>query len=68
MLLNELREAIESAGVSRYRISIESGVSQSHLSRFMSGESGCSVENAEKIAEALGLEIVLRPKQRKRGK
>ncbi len=66
MLLEQLRSALEASGVSRYRLSAESGVSQSHLSRFVSGESGCSVENAERIADALGLEIVLRPKRRTR--
>lgn len=65
-LTQAIREAIEASGETRYRISQGSGVSQAHLSRLVRGESGCSIENAERIAAYLGLEIILRPKRRTR--
>lgn len=62
-LLNMLRKAMESSGQSRYRISKETGIAESVLSRFMSGETALTVETVERLADYLGLEIVLRPKR-----
>ena len=61
-----IRKAIESSGQTRYRIAKETGISQAHLSRLMSGERGLSVEMLERLAPYLGLEIVIRPAKRKR--
>jgi len=66
-LLDEIREAIDASGKTRYRIAQESGIAESVLSRLMSGERGLSIDALEKLADYLGLEIVMRPKQR-RGK
>ena len=60
----QLVQAIERSGESRYSISKGSGVNQSQLSRLVSGERAVSFESAEKLADYLGLEIVLRPKRR----
>ena len=65
-LTDAIREAIESSGQTRYQISKGSGVTQGHLSRLVRCESGCSIENAERIADYLGLEIILRPRRRGR--
>lgn len=62
-LLDELRSAIDSSGKTRYRIAKETGVAQSQLSRLMRGKAGMSIENVERIAEFLGLRIVLEPKR-----
>ncbi|MEP0846411.1 MAG: helix-turn-helix transcriptional regulator [Phycisphaerae bacterium] len=62
-LLNMMRKAMETSGQSRYRISKETGIAESVLSRFMSGETALTVETAERLADYLGLEIVLRPKR-----
>lgn len=62
-LTQAIRDAIEASADTRYRIAQETGVSQAHLSRLVRGESGCSIENAERIADYLGLEIILRPKR-----
>lgn len=67
-LLDAIREAIESSGKTRYRIAKEAGIAQSQLSRLMSGETGLSVESVEKLAGHLGLEIIIRPKRRRRKK
>jgi predicted XRE-type DNA-binding protein len=68
-LLAAIRKAIEECGQSRYRISQETGITQSQLSRIMHGEAGMSLETLEIIAAYLGLEITIRPKQQqKKGK
>ncbi len=64
-IIEQLKAAINGSGKSRYALSCASGVPQSALSRFMSGERGLSLESAAKLADALGLE--LRPK-RSRGR
>jgi len=69
MLLDAIRKAIKAGGVTRYRIAKDTGVSQSQLSRLMIGERGLSIEALERLADYLGLRIVLKPKRRKkRGK
>lgn len=62
-LLNNMRKAIEASGQSRYRISKETGIAESVLSRFISGETALTVETVERLAEYLGLEIVVRSKR-----
>jgi transcriptional regulator with XRE-family HTH domain len=63
-LLDEIREAIRTSDKTRYRLSKETGIPQSQLSRLMTGEKGVSFDAMERLAEALGLEIILRPKRR----
>jgi len=67
-ILDELKIAIESSSLSRYLIAQETGIPQSALSRLMSGERGLSVENVEILADYLGLEIIIRPKRRRKGR
>ncbi len=64
---DQLRRAIEASGKTRYRIAEEAGIAQSQLSRLMSGECGLSFETAERLANNLGLEIVIRPKRSRKG-
>jgi len=68
-LLDEIREAIRASDKTRYRLSKETSIPQSQLSRLMTGEKGVSLDALERLAEALGLEIIIRPKrwQRKGG-
>jgi transcriptional regulator with XRE-family HTH domain len=65
-LLEEIRDAIEASGKTRYRIAQESGIAESVLSRLMSGERGLSIEALERLADYLGLEVTIRPKGRRR--
>jgi len=67
-VLKEIRKAIEASGETRYRLWKATGIGQSHLSRLMRGEAGLSVENLEKLAEALGLEITIRRAKAKASK
>lgn len=66
-ICDKLKEAIEKGTKSRYRLWQETGIKQSHLSRFMAGTRGLGIENTEKLAKALGLELILR-KRTKKGK
>ena len=65
-LLDAICDAIEASDKTRYRIAKDTGISQGHLSRLMSGERGVSVAALEQLAEYLDLEIVIRPKRRSR--
>ena len=56
-LSDELRQAIERSGVSRYSIWQQTGIDQGSLSKFMDGERGLSIESIDTIAELLGLHI-----------
>jgi hypothetical protein len=60
-ILNEIRKAIRASEKSRYRLWQETRITQSQLSRLMTGEAGVSVDNLERLADALGLEIIIRP-------
>lgn len=62
-LSDQLRQAIEEADVSRYEIARQTGVSETTLCRFVSGERGISVDAMDRIGQYLGLAIV-RPKKR----
>ena len=64
--MQALRTAIEASEKSRYQIAKESGVNLSHLQRAMNGETGLSIASVGRLAEVLGLEIVIRPKTSKR--
>lgn len=59
----QLRDAIELCGKSRYRISQESGVSQAVLSRFINGQTELTIANAEKLCQSIGVELLLRTRK-----
>ena len=67
-LLKDIRRAVEASGKTRYRIAKDSGIAESQLSRLKSGEQGLSIESLEQLAACLGLEITIRPKQRRKGR
>ena len=52
-----LKAAIEKSGLSNYALSGLSGVNQSVLNRFTTGERDITLETAGKIAAALGLQL-----------
>ena len=52
-----LRRAILTAPATRYRIAKDTGVEQSTLSRFISGERGLDLTSVDKVAAYLGLEL-----------
>lgn len=55
----QIRGIIEASGMTRYEISKRTGVEQSALSRFMSGERGLSTATLDKLGGLLDLEVVV---------
>jgi transcriptional regulator with XRE-family HTH domain len=53
-----LKAAMKRSGLSRYRISLETGIPQSTLSRFARGTADLRMESAEKLAVFFGLELL----------
>jgi ribosome-binding protein aMBF1 (putative translation factor) len=54
----DLRQAIENCGASRYRIAKDTSISQQTLSRFMSGERGLTLSAVDTLIAYLGLKLV----------
>jgi len=67
-IAEQLRQAIERSGKSRYRIAQESGVAEAVLSRFMSGERDLKLGTTNKLCVAMGLRVVLEPEAKQRSK
>jgi predicted XRE-type DNA-binding protein len=65
-ILEAIRKAIREAEISRYEISRSLDIDQGQLSKLMHGKAGLSIENLERLADFLDLEIIIRPKQRTR--
>ena len=65
-ILDAICDAIEASDRTRYRIAKDTGISQTQLSRLMSGERGLSIDALERLADYLGLGIIIRPKRRRR--
>jgi len=53
----QLRTAILTADISRYRLAKVSGVSEAALSLFVNGHRTLTLTSAAKVAKALGLEL-----------
>ena len=58
-LSDRLRQAIRDCGTTRYALSKQLGVAESTLSRFLSGERGLTLEVLDKLADVLGLQVVV---------
>ncbi len=58
-LSDQIRRAVDDCGQTRYRISIETGIDQSTLSRFRSGERGLPMNTLDKLADYLDLNITV---------
>jgi transcriptional regulator with XRE-family HTH domain len=64
---DQIRDAVDASGMSRYAICKSIGLNQGAMSRFMAGNSGLSMDTLDKLAELLGLSVVARPKRVKQG-
>lgn len=60
-LTDQIRQAVDASGLSRYRICKELEIEQSSMSRFMAGRGGLSLENIDRLADLLELDLVSRP-------
>jgi plasmid maintenance system antidote protein VapI len=56
-LADQLREAVKGCGLTHYRIAKESGVQQTILSRFVTGERNVQLDTAEKLAVYFGMSL-----------
>ena len=61
-LSDQLRQAIDGCGKSRYEISRETGIDQATLSRFMNDKGGLSIPVLDRLADCLGLNITTESK------
>ena len=64
-LTEQLRDAIDASGMSRYRICKEIGLPESTMSHFMAGKCGLALTTVDRLGELLGLRIVAEKKIRK---
>ena len=56
-LSDQVRRAVDDAGVSRESIRRAAGIDKGHFSRFMSGERGLPMKTLDRLADHLGLDI-----------
>lgn len=63
-LIGQIKEAIGASGKSLYRLSKDSSVRPEQLYRFMAGERSLSLEAAEKVCQALDLELTAKKPKR----
>ena len=68
LLADQLRQAIDDSGLTRYRISKETGISECALAQFYNGHRGLSMEALNALGEFLQLTIHLGRKPEKKGR
>jgi predicted XRE-type DNA-binding protein len=56
----QLRQAIDQDERSRYRISMQTGIQQGQLSRFMHSKGGLSLRSVDRLCECLGVTMTKR--------
>jgi transcriptional regulator with XRE-family HTH domain len=67
-LSDEIRQAVDASGMSRYAICKQLGILQSSLSRFMSGKGGLTMASLDALAELLDLHLATdKRRQSKKG-
>jgi len=59
LVSDQIRSLIQSCGITRYEIAKRTGIDQSALTRFMSGERGLSTPALDTLGELLGLKVVM---------
>jgi ribosome-binding protein aMBF1 (putative translation factor) len=57
-LTDQIRDAVEGSGLSRYRIAKELRIAESTMSRFMRGKGGLRLKTVDELAKMLGLSII----------
>jgi ribosome-binding protein aMBF1 (putative translation factor) len=67
-LSDEIRNAVNASGMSRYAIAKSLEIAESTMSRFMSGKGGLSMDYIDRLAELLGLHLVTKAVKKPKGK
>jgi plasmid maintenance system antidote protein VapI len=62
---DQIRDAVDSSGMSRYAICKAIGLPESSMSRFMAGKSGLSWDSLDRLADLLGLTVAVKRKANK---
>ncbi len=57
-LSDQLRQAIDDSGLTRYRIAQETGIDESHLAKFYNGHRKLSMNSVDILCEYLELRLV----------
>jgi DNA transposition AAA+ family ATPase len=64
-LTDQIRQAIDDSGITRYRIAHETGIDESALAKFYNGTRGLSLDNINLLGGYLELKIVMDRKPKK---
>lgn len=67
-LTDQLREAIDASGLTRYQIAKETGIDESALAKFYNGHRGLSMQALNALGDCLQLTINMRRKPIKKGR
>lgn len=67
-MTDQIRQAIDESGRTRYRIAQDTGIDESTLAKFYHGTRGLSLDNLDRLCEYLGLRVVMDRKSMKKGK
>ena len=63
-----LQQAIRDSDLSQNEIARRAGIDPGMVCRFVNGQRGMTLATAARVADVLGLEIVIRPKRRRKGR
>jgi transcriptional regulator with XRE-family HTH domain len=67
-LTDQLRQAIDDCGLTRYEIAKQTGIDESALAKFYNGHRGLSMEALNALGEFLELKIILGKRPIRKGK
>lgn len=67
LLTDQLRQAIDDSGLTRYQIAKETGIDESALAKFYNGHRGLSMDALNALGECLQLTITLGRKPDQKG-
>jgi plasmid maintenance system antidote protein VapI len=59
-LSDEIMDAVNASGMSRYAVAKALGIAESTMSRFVNGKGGLSMEYLDRLGQLLGLHVVVR--------
>jgi len=68
LLTDQLRQAIDDCGLTRYEIAKQTGIDESALAKFYNGHRGLSMKALNTLGEFLQLRIILGRKPETKGK
>ena len=68
LMTDQLRQAIDDCGLTRYEIAKQTGIDESALAKFYNGHRGLSMEALNALGKFLQLRITLGRKPEKKGR